>query len=793
MKPSLSIGSIRLNPGRVDRDFVESARSAVENSKVRKGRTGASQVLENWTSNSPLSEDDFEAIDSFVDSVESKYDELSSDWWKLHKSNPESTKKKPLEEKMGVEGEVLLHHQKLTNELREANSRTAVQAMAGSLNGIPGLVAAYAAYANGKDWSGPETEDTRAVLNEVQALATGSSKMVTGGNSVQPVHREKLWKTMNSMLDQSIEQARAGKPSELDVQLYELTSFEMIKKLAESGKAGNKIRLNLDAGRLSFPSRDAEGDNYFSLDAIPDKIRTVIQLATLPDADIGVSLFPQKKLLNSPTDLMHRKVIRLGDQVLVSGMNANLGSGENIDSGYLVEGPGAARLSKNLIRDIQTSKGATLKDIWGEHHIEKFSETNLRLGKRGFVSLLDCIGGPSEAGTKLPKVENVDQLERMARKAGVKFSDLVVIEKDYENEVNRMLNGRFHLELSPKGKSLLKNLVQRAIDVTSTPENLARLDDMKPASDKTVGKTRVDIADQPVEREALVLSAINQADKFVYMPSFVITRAVAAALVARRDQLQEEGKDLDVRVVADAGLYPHGGTPNSYGVKYLEDHGIQPRWSKLERSCEHDRKIHAKQLITDKGEITGSTNFSTQGMRENWETSALIHFDPDDKDSQRAKEQSVKQFETLWNQAFELNSRDHAAYLNQDKDGPGKEWFIEEDRDRSVSYALRLLGNYERESGKTHQELASTNPRIADARERLMKEGYSYGDATFMATEKVLGKEKYRKLLDSLSSNDNLDELKSQVQAHKRGERVAPTEATVSFEEVAVELPPEFF
>jgi phosphatidylserine/phosphatidylglycerophosphate/cardiolipin synthase-like enzyme len=772
---------------------VESAKSALENSKVRKGRVGAARILDGWTTKEPLSEEQFEALDTYVDSIESKYDKLEDQWWKLHKSSPDSSEKQQIEEKMGTEGEVLLHHQKLTTELREANGRAAVQAMAGSLAGIPGIVAAYSSYANGKDWSGPETEDTRAVLKEVQKLEAGDSEMVTTGNAVEQVHREKLWKTMHSMLDQSIDQAKSGEPTELDIQLYELTSFEMIKKIAETGRAGTKVRLNLDAGRLSFPSRDSEGENYFSLDAIPDKIRTIIQLTTLPDADIGVSLFPQKKVLNSPTDLMHRKVIRMGDKVLVSGMNANLGSGENIDSGYLVEGPAANKLSKNVIRDIQTSRGATLEDIWGQTHIDKFADSNLRLGKRGFVSLLDCIGGPSEAGTRLPKIENVEQLEAMAEKSGVNFSDLIEVDGDYEQELSRMLGGRYSLQLSAKGKSLLKDLVQRAIDVTGTPDNMARLDDMKPAADKKAGKTRVDVADLPVEREALVLSAINEAQEFAYLPGFVITRAVAAALVAKRDQMQEEGKEFDVRVVADSGLYPHGGTPNSYGVKYLEDHGIQPRWSKLERSADHDRKIHAKQLITDKGEITGSTNFSTKGMRENWETSALVHFDPDSEDSQVAKKESLEQFGSLWDDAFEMNTRDHSAFLNRDKEGPGQDWFIEEGRDRSVTYVLRLLGNYERESGKMHQELAQAHPEIADLRDSLVKDGYSYGDATFQATQKILGLETHRQLLDSLGTNDTLDELKAQVEAFKRGEEVAEAEPVTPNDEVEMELPPELF
>lgn len=795
---SLSIGSTLLSPQRVDRDFVTSAKLALDGSAVRKGKTEASRILDEWTSAETLPKEQYDKLDSYMSKVNSQYRKLENQWWKLRKSDRDNTEQMgQLEQKMGTEGQVLLHQQKLQTELREATARAAVLAMTGTLSGIPGLVAAYSAYANSPNWTSTEVANTEAVIKEMEALATGSSEMVTQNNSVEQVHREKLWKSMNHLLDDSIEQAKSGKPSELDLQLYELTSFEMIAKIADSARAGNKVRLNLDAGRLNFPSKDSDGETYFSLDATPDKLRTIIQLATLPKADIGVSLYPQKKELNSPTDLMHRKVLRSGDKVLISGMNANLGSGENIDSGYIVEGEAATKLTQNLARDIQVSRGATLDDIWGKVHIDKFADSNLRLGKRGFISLLDSIGGPSQAGTKLPKVETLADLEKMAKKAGVKFEQLVDIgSADYENEVSKMLGGRNQLQLSAKGKKELKALIERAIEVTNTPENLARLDDMKIPELKSVGKARVDIADSAVEREALILSAISEATKFTYLPGFVITRAVAAALVARRDQLREEGKELDVRVIADAGLYPHGSNPNSYGVKFLEDHGIQARWAKLERSGDHDRKIHAKQLITDKGEITGSTNFSTQGLRENWETSAYIHFDKGDTQSLKSQSESVEQFEKLWDSSFELSTIDHAAFMNRDKTGPGKEWFIENGREQSVRYVLRLIGNYERESGKLHQELLAGNDKIAERKAAIQAEGYSYGDATLNAIQENLGPEAHRKILDEMGTADTLRVLQKQVQDFKEGKEVtAPLEEEVELleEELIESLPPELF
>lgn len=776
-----SIGSTPLKPARINREFLKTAKKAVGNSAVRKGKKAALELLKNWTPESPLSPEDFQLFDDYTETVSDRYQDLESQWWTLHKADEEGNvpKKEAIREKMALEGEVLHHHATLETELREAGARSAVQALAGTLSGPAGIVAAYSAYANPSNWSGPQTEDTKAVYDEIKALADGTSNMVTEGNSVTQVHRAELWKAMNHLLDESIKKAESGQPVEVDLQLYELTSADLIKKVALSAKAGNKVRVNIDAGRLAFPSKDAEGDTYFSLDATPDKIRTILQLAELPGGDVGVSLFPQKKQLNSPTDLMHRKVIRVGNEVLISGMNANLGSGENIDSGYVVRGKAAVKLAENLARDIQDSKGATLEDIWGENHIEKFKETNLRLGQRGFLSLLDSLAGPSPAGEKPPKLTSVKKLEALARKGKVEFRDLIELspDDDYENEVDKMLNGRNHLQLSSKGKQLLQSLIERAIDVSNTEKNHKRLDDMDLPSSRKSGNARVDVADTPVEREALVLSAISQADDFIYLPGFVVTRAVAAALAARRDQVAESGKELDIRVIADAGIYPHGGNPNSYGVKMLEDHGINPRWAKLERSGSHDRKIHAKQLITEKGEITGSTNFSNRGLRQNWETSAFVHFDKSDKKSLRAREQSTKQFQELWNDSYQLNSIEHAEMLNaKTQDTTGHEWFVQDSRERAIRHVLRLIGNYERETGNLHQELLNDNKDIQERHQSLEAAGYSYGDSVLQAVESHLGKDVHRSMLAELKTSNSLDLLQHNVEAYRNGEQTEQAE-----------------
>jgi phosphatidylserine/phosphatidylglycerophosphate/cardiolipin synthase-like enzyme len=778
------IGSTPLRPEKFGPETLESLAESVAESAVRKSKKATAEALDSWSKSGTISSDEFATLSDYTAASRERYNELKSEWWKMFKADEAGKPILEVEAKMAREGNLLARHDRLMTEMRESTARAAVQALAGAMGGPIGVVAAYSAYSNGPTWTATSDRNAAELLKTLASLEAGDSRMVSQGNDVKQVHREELWKTMNTTLDTAIANGKAGKPAELDLQYYEMTNPQIIGKIAEAAKAGNPVRLNLDAGRLSFPSKDTDGDNYFSLDATPDKIRTILQLAMIPGANVAVSLFPQKKLLNSPTELMHRKIMRYGDEVLISGMNANVGSGENVDSGYLVKGPAARQLIENFARDIKDSKGASLDDIWGAEHIAKFQDTNLRMGKRGFVSLFDSIGGPSPAGTVLPSPQTLEELEALAKKAGANLRDLVEVPADkYEKVMTKVAERRAEVVLSAKGKEMMRALIEKAIAAANEPGNLERLDQIELPSGEKVGKTRVDIADQPVEREALAMNAIAKAEKFVYLPGFVVTKAIAAAIVARRDELKAEGKDLDVRVVADSGLYPHGGTPNSMGIKHLEDNGIAARWSRLERSSWHDRKIHAKQLLTEKGEITGSTNFSNAGFQDNWETSAFVHFDESDAKALKERDQAVSQFESLWDTSYELNSHDHSKFLNRARGVAPSEWTIEEDRDRSIRHTLRLLINYEKQSGALIEKLASKSPEIATRRDALIAEGYSKGDATLMATQEHLGPKKYRQMLDSLPSSKQLTTLQQEMADWKAGKAIASDASVTETEE----------
>ena len=778
-RSQFKIGGVPLNPDRIHAGFLNKMSRAAKETVVEGGKQEALQTFEQLEKEGEIPKNSLKTIDEFTSGVRDEYfQDRDRFWarWNANGRNFQDPELKEIEGQMGVSGAYLIKNHKLMTELREASALNAVQALAGGSFGPTGVIAGYAAYANAKDWTGAAERRTEALLETFNNLRSGESKMTTEGNRVEQVHRAELWKSMNGLLDEAIAKGQAGEPVPLTFQYYELTSPELIGQMADAAQAGSKIRMNIDAGRLSFPARDPEtNQNYFEVDDIPHKMRTALQFSQIENADVGVSIFPAHRELGNPTHLMHRKVLRVGDKVLISGMNANRGSGGNIDAGYIVEGPAARDLTENVARDLKASQGAVSEDIWGERHLQKFRDDDLRVGTRGITALLDALSGPEPAGTPLPTVNDRKDLEALAAKAEVELESLFDIPKEqYGETLDRVIAGETKVSLSAQGKERLLGLMEKTIAVTQGEKNQKALQDVSLPSGEKVGSTRVDIADQPSEREALVLNAISEADEFLYLPGFVVTRAVAAAIVAKRDQAVAEGKELDIRVVADSGVYPHGGTPNSWGVDYLEDHNVPVRWSKLTRTGSHDRKIHAKQLITDKGEVVGSTNFSTKGMKDNWETSAYVHFDPKNEDSAELRETTKSQFEQLWdNETYDLSAKDLAAYRNRFAPATGKEWVIEQDRNRNTKQIITMLEKYEIETASMMKKELEV-PAIKERYEALMAQGHNETNAILQAVEGEHGRENFLKMHHELESHQELMQLRDQV--HKWKERFGASE-----------------
>jgi len=635
---------------------------------------------------------------------------------------------------------------KLTEAMRLGSAKVAVDALVNSSFGPTAVLTAYHAYANLQE------APLKELISSIETVEAGKAKNYHPGNQVAPFHHDEVWQKMNQMLDAGVASAKTGKPVEVNAQYYELTNPEFMGKLAENAEAGNKVRINVDPGRLV-----AYKGNTIIMDDYPHKMCAIIQLSEAK-GDIAISTYPVTKILGDPNDLMHRKGLRVGDEFFLSGMNANSGSGENIDAGWLIEGPAARQLVHNFARDVQDSKNATNEEIYGEQAISTFMDKDVRMGRRGLTSLMEAMAGPAPAGTELENPRDYKEMDAYAKKRGFDLGKMLQVPgAQLESAVNDMLSGGEPLAVSDFTKKLVLELADKAMSVARTPQSLKRLDDISLPKGEPKGTTVVSLADQPTERETELIMAIQGAEKFIYVPAFVMTRPIAAALVAKNQEMKDQDKDFDVRVIADPGIYPDGGTPNEDGVRLLESGGVPVRWALLPRCGHHDRKIHAKELLTDKSEFFGSTNFSKKGLRENWEHSGVVHFKTESENA--ARDDAKGHFNDLWeNFSYDCNSITLASLWKKNYQGPDKEFQIEDARFGAIRKVLKGVEKFEEESGDwTLKQMES--PAVKKLMAQMEASGIDEMSAAHLAVRQTLGDEGYFKGLHSLSSYQDLKKM----------------------------------
>lgn len=742
MKPLFPVGNHQIDRREVNPDLIKTMADSARGIKLE-GNPSAKEwdaLADRVAKNDALSNEDLKLIQDLGKKVFSHHRQLHKD---LKAAN---YRDKAIRAEL-QDVHVFQHGSDTIKEaLTMAGARAAVQAVAGASFGPIGTVAAYAAYAKLQE------DALKPLVENIEGLRDGSSASLFTGNKTQAFHGEEIWKQMVTMLDAGVESAKAGKPVEVNAQYYELTNQQIVGKLAENAEAGNKVRVNVDLGRLvAF-----RGDRV-EIDEVPDKLRALLQLSEAK-GDVGVSAYPVTKQLGDSGDLMHRKGLRVGDQFLLSGMNANEGSGENIDAGYLIEGPAAKRLVENFKRDVKDSTGATKEEIYGEKPLAEFMEGDFNMGPRGLIALMDTLHGPKPAGTSLPRASTLKELKEVAQTYGHRVSEFVSCTAE---EAEKLLAEGEMLPLSKNGKEKFLEVMDRALGVANSKENVKRLKDIGVPKGDPKGTTAVALADLPTEREALMLTAITGAEKFIYVPAFVMTKGVAMMLIAKRDEMREQGKEIDIRVLADPGVYPDGGTPNSMGVELLENAGIPARWALLPRSGWHDRKIHAKELLTDKGEFYGSTNFSNKGLRENWEHSGYTVFDEKDPSSIEQRESAKASFLNMWdNQSFDLNSIERARKL-RDRGKDDKDFHVQVDEARFGVFkdTIQAIEKVEKDSA-LWVEGQATDPKTAGRIVELQAEGYDEGSATLIAVREKVGPEAFQAAMEALPSRRELDALK---------------------------------
>lgn len=591
-------------------------------------------------------------------------------------------------------------------------------------------------------------------------LADPNSARRLKGNKLEVLTRGEVWEKKMNLMEEA---ASNPKGALVDAEYFELSSPDALEKLSRAARGGAKVRVLIDSGRLQ-----SDGENL-DASSLASRLSTVKSLENGSRGQAGVQFFANQEVLGSRGDLMHRKLLRVNDKVLFGGMNANSGSGENVDNGMVMEGPAAKNQAEAYQKDMDRSVGRGVEQIFGTQLKDLREKENVTVSGIGLLSLLEA------SGTQVQKPgkrfgERVDSAIESAAFQGVKAHELANIpDIDKDGKITDadvrefLIKGQGSVQLTQKGRDLLADGLEAAVGRMNTKD---RMDKLKPGelpSDKKVGTDTVAVGDTGAERTAMMLHTIDSAEKRIDVSAFVVSEEVARALVEKKKKM---GEDFQVRVVLDPGMYGYGGTPNEKGYRYLEDHGIPVKWAVLDRTNPgHDRKVHAKLMVTDKMMLTGSTNFSSKALRSNWELSDVVYFGEDDK-SKVKQEELAQDFDRLYNrEAMSLNTGAIAREKYADMaPGPEKMLLIDKQRSRSLRSFLRSIENYEQAIGTRVQTEVASRPELQYNLDQHVKQGEARGYAII----DLLGDEKMQQMRESLPEYQKL------LQATGAGNRTGP-------------------
>ncbi|MEQ8188348.1 MAG: phospholipase D family protein [Candidatus Eremiobacterota bacterium] len=631
------------------------------------------------------------------------------------------------------------------------------------------------------------SKDMVEVVKITRELEKEKSAYKIEGNRVEPLEREEIWQRKMHLLDNAVENTRRkgdrwGEVNvgnvEVDAEYYELGEPKMLEKLKDIASHGGKVRVLMDSGRLAYKK-----PGVMDASQIAYRMETLSELQGVAEKNnMGLVLFPTKEELGSTGNLMHRKLLRVGDKVIIGGMNANSSSGENIDYAKEIEGPAAKRLTEIYKRDVANSAGKNIEEIYGKQQLdiirngevvdEKTGETkkyDVTLSPYGLMGLLkSCVPDEKRAeifDRNLPKEQQIDKMITVLAEKGIDPAGLAHIPgtgSDSELKDYLLSHGKECVAMTDTGRKLMAERLEEMINRTKSDGNMEKLSDISPADGTQKGRDTVAIGDLPEERQAILLNTINSAKEFIHMPAFVLTKDLAEALVAKKKEMEaSRKKDFDIKVIMDPGLYPHGGTPNEAAYKILENNNIPVRWALLDRSADHDRKVHAKMMVTDNAILSGSTNFSGKGMRDNWEMSDVMFVNKENSESIAKRDNFDKDFQRLWDkESININTKSLAEEKYAGDTAPDAHLKKEEHRDFLLRLSIRNIENYEKEIGRKFSEAAKESTVKAKIGE-LMAGGMDKGYATLKALETIYPSDKLEGIRKSTEAWQSLSGMVS--------------------------------
>lgn len=576
--------------------------------------------------------------------------------------------------------------------------------------------------------------EMKQVLQTAKDLENPDSAQRLTGNSVQPLVREEIWQTKMDRLEQAANNPVVnGQPVEIDAEYYELASPEMIEKLGRAARGGAQVKVLMDPGQISRMSGTLDATSMAS------RLNTIKRLEEGSDGKAAVQLFANSEVLGGRDEIMHRKMLRVGDSVVFGGMNANNGSGENVDAGMEIKGTGAGRYVEVFGQDVELSRGRSVEQIYGKHMSDLRNNEEIVVQPRGVIDLIEAQlpGGARGSESYSQRAERV--LDSAAF-AGIVPSELAEIpDSDGDGVVTSaderafLIGGRGDVKLTEKGRTMLADGLTSAVDRMNSKSNQDRLQDISSPSAAVAGSETTAVGNTSVERQAMLLHAIDTAEEHINVSAFVLNEDIARVLVEKKESMEAQGKPFDVKVVLDPGVYGYGGSPNESAYKYLEDAGVDVHWAALDRSsADHDRKVHAKLMLTDKMMVAGSTNFSQKGLRNNWELSNTTFFD--NEGSQASKAKMEADFQKLWEQeSLGIDTKAIAEKKHGDVTGLEGEYLRDSERTTTVRKFLRGIGNLEKEIGKEVEGLVQADPILSYNVAQQVRQGSAEGYAVLNA------------------------------------------------------------
>ncbi len=593
-------------------------------------------------------------------------------------------------------------------------------------------------------------EEIDKIGNIYKELSDDRSPIKIKGNSINTLEGEEIWREINGILD-----IKEGSPSmEIDVEYYLLGHKDIYNKLKKAAKNGHKIRVIID------PGTGLKTGNCYCNKDVSEYLDCLTNLISLREEteDTNFAFTVAKK--ESLKDLMHRKFLRVGEKVLIGGMNCDKGSGENADYAMVIEGPEAKELTSRFQEDITNSAGRTMRDIFGKD-IELLKHGYITDGQTGEPIKYRFLLTPSQFCDflilLLPEesqkyIENAPNgLDRVIRifeeykKSGLNPEDYGEFKEannsPYISDTPFMANlmnekDDFYAGLTDKGRTCLYKKLEESFNHMNSEKNLSYLKDITLPEGNIYGTQTLVTGTTHEELQALVIYAINSAEEFLYIPSFCMSKDISELIIEKKKSMEKLGKHFDIKILLEPSEMPAN---NINTCLNLKEAGIPVRFARLDGTGEnHDRKLHSKMIVSDKVLFTGSTNLTHSGLRENQETSVMVFIDP--LSDKRNMEEYKKNFLELWDgQSADVNLSspvyDIPVFMSK-----------EEYEKNLVRKTVRNIGRYERTVGNKIKNIAESREDVKEEIQRLKDEGFHDGYARLLALKKFYSEEEINSL-----------------------------------------------